>query len=456
MSDSYRILLSDNEMPRAWYNILPHLPQPLAPPISPATGQPVTPDELKAIFPDALIQQEMSPEPWIEIPEEVLEIYRLWRPSPLHRARNLEKALGTPARLYYKNEGVSPPGSHKPNTAVPQAYYNKKAGISKLSTETGAGQWGSALSFACNFFDMTCTVYMVKVSYEQKPYRRILMHTWGGEVYPSPTDRTNAGREALKKNPDSLGSLGLAISEAVEAAATSDDTNYALGSVLNHVLLHQTVIGLETQKQLELAEDKADIVLGCVGGGSNFGGMLAPFAKEKMDGKSDVEIIAIEPKSCPTLTKGKYEYDFGDTMGLTPMMLMYTLGHTFEPPGIHAGGLRYHGDAPILCNLVKNGVVDARAYTQNPVFEAAVLFARTEGIIPAPETSHAVRGLVDEALKCKETGEEKAIVCCFSGHGHFDLAAYDAYLEGKLQDYEYPEEKILEALKEVPKVTLPE
>ncbi len=455
MSDSYRIILDDRDMPRAWYNILPHLPEPLAPPISPATGQPVTPDELKAIFPDALIQQEMSPEPYIEIPEEVIDIYRLWRPSPLHRARNLEKALGTPARLYYKNEGVSPPGSHKPNTAVPQAYYNKKAGITKLSTETGAGQWGSALSFACNFFDMTCTVYMVKVSYEQKPYRRILMHTWGGEVYPSPTDRTNAGREALKKNPDSLGSLGLAISEAVEAAATSDDTNYALGSVLNHVLLHQTVIGLETQKQLELAEDKADIVLGCVGGGSNFGGMIAPFARDKMQGKSDVEIIAIEPKSCPTLTKGKYEYDFGDTMGLTPMMLMYTLGHTFEPPGIHAGGLRYHGDAPILCNLVKNGVVEARAYTQNPVFEAAVLFARTEGIIPAPETSHAIRGLIDEALRCKETGEEKAIVCCFSGHGHFDLAAYDAYLEGKLQDYEYPEEKILEALKDLPKVSPP-
>ena len=453
MSDSYRIVLDDREMPKAWYNILPHLPEPLAPPISPATGQPVSPDELKAIFPDALIEQEMSPEPWIEIPEEVQEIYKLWRPSPLHRARNLEKALGTPARLYYKNEGVSPPGSHKPNTAVPQAYYNKKAGIDKLATETGAGQWGSALSFACNFFDMTCTVYMVKVSYEQKPYRRILMHTWGGEVYPSPTDRTNAGREALKKNPDSLGSLGLAISEAVEAAATADDTNYALGSVLNHVLLHQTVIGLETQKQLELAGDKADIVLGCVGGGSNFGGMVAPFARDKMQGKQDVEIIAIEPKSCPTLTKGKYEYDFGDTMGLTPIMLMYTLGHTFEPPGIHAGGLRYHGDAPILCNLVKNGVVTARAYTQNPVFEAAVLFARTEGIIPAPETSHAIRGLVDEALKCKETGEEKAIVCCFSGHGHFDLAAYDAYLEGKLQDYEYPEEKILEALKDLPKVS---
>jgi tryptophan synthase beta chain len=296
---------------------------------------------------------------------------------------------------------------------------------------------------------------MVKVSYEQKPYRRVLMHTWGGEVYPSPTERTNAGREALKKNPNSLGSLGLAISEAVEAAATSDDTNYALGSVLNHVLLHQTVIGLETQKQLELVEDKADIVLGCVGGGSNFGGMLAPFAKEKMDGKSDVQIIAIEPKSCPTLTKGQYVYDFGDTMGLTPAMLMYTLGHTFEPPGIHAGGLRYHGDAPILCNLVKHGGGEARAYNPNPDFEAAVLFARTEGIIPAPETSHAVRGLVDEALKCKETGEEKAIVCCFSGHGHFDLAAYDAYLEGKLQDYEYPEEKIVEALKDLPKVSPP-
>lgn len=453
MNDNYIIHLDEKELPTAWYNILPDLPEPLAPPLSPATGEPVSPDELKAIFPDALIAQEMSPEPWIEIPEEVRDILRLWRPSPLHRARRLEKALGTPARLYYKNEGVSPPGSHKPNTAVPQAYYNKKAGINNLATETGAGQWGSALSFACKLFDMHCTVYMVKVSYEQKPYRRVLMHIWDGEVYPSPTDRTNAGRAILARNPDSMGSLGIAISEAVEAAATSEGTNYALGSVLNHVLLHQTVIGLETQKQLELAEDKADIVLGCVGGGSNFGGMVAPFARDKIKGESDVEIIAVEPKSCPTLTKGLYAYDYGDTAGMTPMMLMYTLGHTFEPPGIHAGGLRYHGDAPILCNLVKNGVVTPRAYTQNPVFEAATLFAGTEGIIPAPETSHAVRALVDEAIKCRETGEEKAIVCCFSGHGHFDLAAYDAYIEGNLTDYEYPDEKIKAALTDLPKTS---
>ncbi|HID98543.1 MAG TPA: TrpB-like pyridoxal phosphate-dependent enzyme, partial [Thermodesulfobacteriaceae bacterium] len=372
-------------------------------------------------------------------------------PSPLHRARNLEKALKTPARIYYKNEGVSPPGSHKPNTAIAQAYYNKEAGISRLATETGAGQWGSALSFACSFFDMKCTVYMVRISYEQKPYRRVLMHIWDGEVFPSPTDRTQAGRTILEANPDSMGSLGIAISEAVEDAATSEDTNYALGSVLNHVLLHQTIIGLETRKQLELAGDTADIVMGCVGGGSNFGGICIPFIKEKLDGKKNMEIIGIEPKSCPTLTKGLYQYDFGDTAGMTPLMLMYTLGHTFEPPGIHAGGLRYHGDAPLLCNLVKSGLVKARAYTQNPVFEAAVMFARTEGIIPAPETSHVIKGVVDEAVKCRETGEEKCIVFCFSGHGHFDLAAYDDYLEGKLQDYEYPEDKITEALKDLPK-----
>lgn len=451
MNESYKIYLSEKEMPDAWYNILPELPTPLAPPLHPATGKPVTPDDLKPIFPDALIAQEMSSETWIEIPSEVKEIYKLWRPSPLHRARNLEKALGTPARIYYKNESVSPPGSHKPNTAVAQAYYNKKAGVQRLATETGAGQWGSALSFACKLFGIKCTVYMVKVSYYQKPYRRILMHVWDGEVYPSPTDKTNAGRAALAKNPDAKGSLGLAISEAVEDAATHEDTNYALGSVLNHVLLHQTVIGLEAQKQLALAEDKADIVLGCVGGGSNFGGIALPFARDKIQGKSNVELIGIEPASCPTLTKGQYRYDYGDTAGMTPLMLMHTLGHSFEPPGIHAGGLRYHGDAPVICNLVQSGLITARAYTQNPVFEAALLFARTEGIVPAPETSHVIKGAIDEALKCKETGEEKCILFCFSGHGHFDLAAYDDYLEGKLVDYEYPEEKIAEALKDLPK-----
>ncbi len=451
MDESYRITLSEKELPHAWYNIVPDLPEPLAPPLNPKTGKPVTPDDLKPIFPDNLIAQEVSQEPWIEIPEPVREIYRLWRPSPLHRARNLEKYLKTPARIYYKNEGVSPPGSHKPNTAVAQAYFNKIAGVKRLATETGAGQWGSALSFACRLFDMQCTVYMVKVSYEQKPYRRILMHIWGGEVYPSPTDRTNAGRAILEKNPNSNGSLGIAISEAVEDAATHEDTNYALGSVLNHVLLHQTIIGLETQKQLKLAEEKPDILIGCVGGGSNFGGFAIPFVKEKLDGKLDAEIIAVEPTSCPTLTKGLYEYDYGDTAGMTPLMLMYTLGHAFEPPGIHAGGLRYHGDAPLLCYLVKKGLISPRAYTQNPVFEAATIFARTEGIIPAPETSHAIKAVVDEAIKCRETGEEKCIVVCFSGHGHFDLAAYDDYLAGKLKDYEYPEEKIKEALKDLPK-----
>ncbi|MEF3168518.1 MAG: TrpB-like pyridoxal phosphate-dependent enzyme [Deltaproteobacteria bacterium] len=451
MNDSYKIFLSEKELPEAWYNILPDLPTPLAPPLHPKTGQPVTPDDLKPIFPDALIAQEVSAERWIEIPGPVRDVLKLWRPSPLHRARNFEKALKTPARIYYKNEGVSPPGSHKPNTAVAQAYYNKEAGIKRLATETGAGQWGSALSFACQLFGMKCTVYMVKVSYEQKPYRRILMNVWGGEVFPSPTERTNSGRAILAKNPDSKGSLGIAISEAVEDAATHEDTNYALGSVLNHVLLHQTVIGLETQKQLALAEEKADILIGCVGGGSNFGGFCVPFARDKIQGKTDCEIIAVEPKSCPTLTKGAYQYDYGDTVGLTPLLLMHTLGHSFEPPGIHAGGLRYHGDAPVLCNLVHNGVIKARAYTQNPVFEASVLFARTEGIIPAPETSHAIRAVMDEALRCKETGEEKCIVCCFSGHGHFDLAAYDDYLGGRLVDYEYPEEKIREALADLPK-----
>ncbi len=452
--DNIKILLSEKELPTAWYNIIPRLPSPPAPPLNPKTGEPVKPEELEAIFPQALIQQEMSPEPWIEIPPAVRDVYRLWRPTPLCRARNLEKALGTPARIYYKNESVSPPGSHKPNTAVAQAYYNKEAGIKRLATETGAGQWGSALSFACKLFGLQCTVYMVKVSYEQKPFRKSLMHIWGAEVYPSPTTRTQAGKKILEENPDSTGSLGIAISEAVEDAATHEDTNYSLGSVLNHVLLHQTVIGLEAQKQLALVEEKPDILIGCVGGGSNFAGFAFPFLGDILEGKLEAEVIAVEPTSCPTLTKGLYQYDYGDTAGLTPLLLMHTLGHSFEPPAIHAGGLRYHGDAPLLCQLVKEGYIKPRAYPQNPCFEAALLFAQTEGIIPAPETSHAIRAAVDEALKCKETGAEKVIVFNFSGHGHFDLAAYDAYLEGKLEDFEYPEEKIkeaLEALKHFPK-----
>jgi len=446
-----KIFLSEKELPEAWFNIIPRLPNPPAPPLNPKTGKPVKPEELRPIFPQALIEQEMSQDPWIEIPEEVKAVYKLWRPTPLHRARNLEKALKTPARIYFKNESVSPPGSHKPNTAVAQAYYNKKEGIKRLATETGAGQWGSALSFACKLFGLECTVYMVKISYYQKPMRKSLMHIWGAEVYPSPTDRTEAGRKILKENPNTNGSLGIAISEAVEDAVTHEDTNYALGSVLNHVLLHQTIIGLETKKQLDLIEEKPDVLIGCVGGGSNFAGFAFPFIGDILEGKLSAEVIAVEPTSCPTLTKGVYQYDYGDTVGLTPLLLMYTLGHTFEPPGIHAGGLRYHGDAPLLCQLVKDGIIKAKAYPQTSCFEAAVLFARTEGIIPAPETSHAIKAAIDEAIKCKETGEEKVIVFNFSGHGHFDLVAYDAYLEGKLEDYDYPEEKIKEALAHLPK-----
>ena len=445
-----KILIPETELPEAWFNIIPRLPNPPAPPLDPRSKQPIKPEDLLTIFPRALVEQEMSPEPWIEIPEEVRRVYRLWRPTPLRRARNLEKALKTPARIYYKDESVSPPGSHKPNTAVAQAYYNQKEGIRRLATETGAGQWGSALAFACKIYNLECTVYMVKVSFEQKPFRKSLMHIWGAEVFPSPSERTAAGRRILAENPKTRGSLGIGISEAVEDAATHEDTKYALGSVLNHVLLHQTVIGLETQKQLKLIEEKPDILIGCVGGGSNFAGFSFPFIGDILEGRLSAEVIAVEPTSCPTLTKGVYRYDFGDTAGLTPLLLMYTLGHTFEPPGIHAGGLRYHGDAPLLCQLVKEGLIRARAYPQNPCFEAAVFFAQTEGIIPAPETSHAIRAVIDEAIKCRETGEEKTIVFCFSGHGHFDLAAYDAFLEGKLADYEYPEEKILEALENLP------
>jgi len=446
-----KIVLNESELPNAWYNIQPDLPKPLLPPINPKTGKPVQPEDLAPIFPMELIKQEVSQERWIEIPQEVLDVYRLWRPTPLHRAHRLEKELRTPARIYYKNESLSPPGSHKPNTAVAQAFYNKKESVKRLTTETGAGQWGSALAFACNLFDLDCTVYMVRVSYHQKPYRKSLMQTWGAKVLPSPTNLTNAGRKALENDPDTLGSLGIAISEAVEDAATHDDTKYSLGSVLNHVLLHQTIVGLELKRQPKLAEEEPDILVGCVGGGSNFAGFCFPFVKDKLDGRN-MSIIAVEPTACPTLTKGPYRYDFGDTAQMTPLLKMYTLGHTFVPPGIHAGGLRYHGDAPLLCLLVNQGIIEARAYHQNPVFEAAVLFARTEGIVPAPETAHAVKGAIDEAIKCRETGEEKCIVIAFSGHGHFDLAAYDAYFAGKLQDYEYPEEKISEALEQIPTI----
>ncbi len=449
--DSYKILLSESEMPQEWYNVQPDLPRPLPPYLHPGTGQPVGPQDLAPIFPMELIKQEVSQERFIPIPDEVQRIFKLWRPSPLHRARRLEQALKTPARIYYKNESVSPAGSHKPNTAVAQAYYNKMEGIKRLATETGAGQWGSALALACNFFSMDCTVYMVKVSYHQKPYRRSLMHVWGAEVHPSPTDRTQAGRHILALTPDTPGSLGISISEAVEDAATHEDTNYSLGSVLNHVILHQTIVGLETKKQLALAGEKPDLIIGCVGGGSNFSGFCFPFVPDKLKGQ-DLRLIAVEPTACPTLTKGTYAYDFGDTAGLTPLIMMYTLGHSFVPPGIHAGGLRYHGDAPLLCLLVHEKVIEARAYHQNPVFEAARLFAQTEGIIPAPETAHALLAAVDEAVICRETGQAKCIVFNFSGHGFFDLSAYDAFLEGKLEDLDYPEEVLQKSLAELPQV----
>jgi len=450
MERDKKITLSESEIPQRWYNILPDLPEPLPPPMSPATKEPLKPEELAKIFPMELIEQELSQERWIEIPDELLKVYRIWRPTPLTRAYELEKALKTPARIYYKNESVSPPGSHKPNTAVAQAYFNKKAGIKKLTTETGAGQWGSALAFACNIFGLECTVYMVRVSYEQKPYRKVMMQVWGATVHPSPTNLTDSGRAILQEDPNSPGSLGVAISEAVEDAVLHDDTNYSLGSVLNHVILHQTIIGLEAEKQLEIAgEKKPDIVIGCVGGGSNFGGICTPFVRRRLQGE-DIRFVAVEPSSCPRLTKGQYRYDYGDVAGLTPLLMMYTLGHKFMPPSLHAGGLRYHGMAPIISLLARKGIIEAKSYNQNPVFESALLFARTEGIIPAPETAHAIKAVVDEAIRCRETGEEKCILFNFSGHGHFDLSAYEAYLSGKLIDYEYPEEKILEALRDLP------
>jgi tryptophan synthase beta chain len=446
-----KITLDENELPKKWYNIQADLKKPLDPPLNPKTKQPITPDELKAIFPMELIKQEVSRERYIPIPEEIREIYRLWRPTPLYRAKRLEKALKTPAKIYYKWEGVSPPGSHKPNTSVAQAYYNMKAGIERITTETGAGQWGSALAFSTRLFNLKCTIYMVKCSYEQKPYRRILMETWGAEVFPSPTKKTKVGQEILKKHPDTTGSLGIAISEAVEDAATHNDTNYSLGSVLNHVILHQTVIGLELKKQLELLNEYPDIICGCVGGGSNFSGLCFPFVGDKIKGKkTDLKVVSCEPLACPTLTAGEYRYDYGDTAGLTPLLKMYTLGHSFVPPAIHAGGLRYHGDAPLLCKLTKDGYMEALAYYQNEVFEAAKLFAQTEGFVVAPETAHAVKAAIDFARMCKRNNEKKIIVFANSGHGHFDLSAYDAYNSRGLEDYKYPKELIKKAMSDLP------
>jgi len=436
-SDS--ILLPIAEMPTAWYNALPDLPTPLDPPLNPATRQPIGPEALSAIFPMALIEQEVSTERWINIPNEVLEVLSIWRPTALIRARRWETALETPARIFYKYEGTSPPGSHKPNTAVAQAYYNKKAGIKRLATETGAGQWGSALAFGCWTFGLQCTVYMVKISYQQKPYRRSLMHVWGAEVYPSPTDRTNAGRSILAKDPECLGSLGIAISEAVEDAAKDPTTNYSLGSVLNHVLLHQTIVGLELKKQLKIAGLEPNIIIGCCGGGSNFGGLMLPFLLDRLDGRP-IRFLGVEPKACPSMTRGKFDYDFGDTVGTTPLLKMYTLGHDFVPAGIHAGGLRYHGMAPIISRLVADGIIEPVACYQTDVFAASVEFARTEGIVPAPESGHAVKVARDEALRCKRENKAETIVIGLSGHGFFDMAAYDAYFAGKLEDIEHEPE----------------
>jgi tryptophan synthase beta chain len=449
-----KTLLEEREMPTSYYNIAADLPRPLDPPLHPGTRKPIGPDDLSAIFPMELIKQEVSKERFIEIPQEVQDIYRMYRPTPLVRAYNLERALDTSSEIYYKYEGVSPAGSHKPNTAIPQAFYNKQAGVKRLTTETGAGQWGSALSFACGFFGLECKVYMVRVSFEQKPYRRSMIRTWGGTVVASPSTDTRAGRAVLEQDPNSPGSLGIAISEAVEDAATREDTNYSLGSVLSHVLLHQTIIGQEAAKQLEKIERYPDIVIGCVGGGSNFGGIALPFIRDKIAGKG-IRCIAVEPTACPTLTKGEFRYDFGDTGMMTPLLPMHTLGHTFVPPSIHAGGLRYHGVAPLISRLYLDGFIEAQAYKQLEVFEAAVLFARTEGIIPAPESAHAIKAVIEEVKKAKAEARKKTILFNLSGHGHLDLAAYDAYFAGKLENHDLPREEIKRALAQIQTMPVP-
>lgn len=445
-----KILLPESEMPTHWYNIIADMPNKPAPYLGP-NGQPVPPEAMLGIFPETLVMQEMSAERWIPIPEEVREVLRLWRPSPLYRAHRLEAALQTPAKIFYKNESVSPAGSHKPNTAVAQAFYNKQAGIKRLTTETGAGQWGCSLALAGQMFGLEVRVYMVKVSYEQKPYRRSLMQTWGAEVFASPTDKTEAGRKILALHPDSQGSLGIAISEAVEEAAGRTDTNYALGSVLNHVLLHQTIIGEEARRQLQMVDEYPDMVFAPCGGGSNFGGIAFPFFADKAAG-SKVRLVAVEPTSCPTLTKGVYTYDFGDAVGHTPLMKMYTLGHDFMPPGIHAGGLRYHGDSALVSQLYHEGLIEAVSVPQLETFEAGVLFARTEGILPAPESNHGIAAVIREARACAKTGEAKTLLFNLSGHGHFDMTSYDRFFSGQLENYDYPKEAIEESLRHLPKV----
>lgn len=445
-----KILLSESEMPDTWYNILPDLPVPLSPPIHPGTGQPLGPEDLAPLFPIALIEQEVSSRRFVPIPEELQAIYRLWRPTPLFRAHRLEAALQTPARIYYKYEGASPVGSHKLNTSIAQAYYNKQEGVRRLTTETGAGQWGMALALACSFFGLACKVYMVRVSFQQKPYRKSAMNLWGAEVVASPSDQTDAGRHILAHHPDSPGSLGIAISEAVEEAVKSGgESKYSLGSVLNHVLMHQTIIGEEAKKQFASVGDYPDVVIGCVGGGSNFAGIAFPFVPDKLGGK-DIRFIAVEPAACPTLTKGRYAYDFGDVAQMTPLIKMHTLGHDFIPPGIHAGGLRYHGMSPIVSLLHEQGIIDAVSYKQNAVFDAAALFARTEAIIPAPESSHAIRAAIDEALRAKDAKEEKTILFNLSGHGYLDMAAYDNYMAGRLEDFEFSESDMGAALRNLP------
>ncbi|MET8999879.1 TrpB-like pyridoxal phosphate-dependent enzyme [Amycolatopsis sp. NPDC004169] len=450
MADQTKYVLDESDLPTQWYNVIPDLPEPPPPPLHPGTREPVGPDDLAPLFPQALIAQEVTTDRYVDIPEEVREVYRLWRPSPLFRARRLEKALGTPARIYYKYEGVSPVGSHKPNTAVPQAFYNAAEGVTRLTTETGAGQWGSALAFACAQYGIQCEVWQVRASYDQKPYRKLMMETFGATVHPSPSELTESGRAILKDHPDSTGSLGIAISEAVEQAAQDPNARYALGSVLNHVLLHQTVIGEEALKQFELAGDTPDVLVGCTGGGSNFGGLAFPFLREKLAGRMNPVIRAVEPAACPSLTRGKYAYDFGDTAGLTPLLKMHTLGHEFIPDPIHAGGLRYHGMSPLISHIHELGLIEALAIGQQECFAAGVQFARSEGIIPAPEPTHALAACIREALRCKETGEEKAILTALCGHAHLDLPAYGAYLAGEMVDDELSEATLEESLATLP------
>ncbi|MQA63067.1 MAG: TrpB-like pyridoxal phosphate-dependent enzyme [Actinophytocola sp.] len=450
MAERTKYILDESEMPTRWYNIIADLPEPPPPPLHPATGEPVGPDDLAPLFPEALIAQEVTGERYVDIPEEVLDVYRLWRPSPLFRARRLERALDTPARIYYKYEGVSPVGSHKPNTAVPQAYYNAAEGIGKLTTETGAGQWGSALAFACATFGIECEIWQVRASYDQKPYRKIMMETYGATLHPSPSELTASGRAVLSAHPDSPGSLGIAISEAVEVAAQDPGARYALGSVLNHVLLHQTIIGEEAILQFEQAGDTPDVLVGCTGGGSNFGGLIFPFLREKLAGRISPVIRAVEPAACPSLTRGRYAYDFGDTAGLTPLLKMHTLGHDFIPDPIHAGGLRYHGMSPLLSHIYELGLIEATAVAQQECFAAGVRFARAEGIIPAPEPTHALAACIEEALRCKETGEEKVILTALCGHAHLDLPAYGAYLAGEMVDNELAEATLQESLAGLP------